>query len=46
VPRLHPHRHPPLGRHAWTDDLLAWLIFGAVVALNVYMMWRIATATV
>jgi hypothetical protein len=28
------------------EDVLAWLVIGLVVLLNVILMWRIATATV
>ncbi|HEX3364755.1 hypothetical protein [Phenylobacterium sp.] len=43
--RHHQHHrglpHPP-----WMEDVLAWLVIGLVVLLNVILMWRIATATV
>lgn len=40
-----PHREGP-GPAPWIDSLLLWLVVAGVVAANVVMMWRIATATV
>lgn len=39
----HPHEHP---HPVWVEDVLAWFVIGLVVLLNLFMMWRIATATV
>jgi hypothetical protein len=42
-PHLHRHHHVP-DPSAWSDNLVAWLIIGAVITFYVIMMWRIATA--
>jgi hypothetical protein len=44
---LHRHRpHRDLGHPEWMDYVVAWLVIGLVLLLNLIMMWRIATATV
>jgi hypothetical protein len=44
--RLHLHRHhPDRAAFTWLDTLLVFLVIGAVIALNLVMMWRIATAS-
>jgi hypothetical protein len=40
----HPH-HKPVSREAMADRLV-WALIAAVVAVNVLLMWRIATAAV
>ena len=40
----HPHKKP-LNREAMADRLV-WLLIAAVVAVNVLLMWRIATGGV
>ena len=42
-----PRRFPHGPAHDdWIVELALWAVVGLIVALNVVMMWRIATATV
>ncbi|WP_293371884.1 hypothetical protein [Phenylobacterium sp.] len=44
--RLHLHHYRNRDLPPWAETLLAGIVIAAVIAFNVIMMWRIATATV